>query len=350
VDLADSYELTGEHDRAEEALQMGLRVRTYSPLMLWQAGNFYLMRNNLPRMYQCFKMACDYDPDKLPRAIRIAWTVDPDRAGIHERLIPNKLQARLMYLDFLVSQDELDLARPVWEASLRDSIPPRFDYKVNCAFAYIDRLLARNRIDEALQVWNEALEKAGLSFADQRLSRREKSLQPAGDNVNLVWNGSFERVPLGGGFDWHYSDAPGVQFAIDLVTPLEGLKSLKITFGSANLNLSQLWQIVPVPRAGAYQLEYSIKTQGLTTDQRPFFELAGYPQTNGVSARTEPFPPSSGWRNFELPFTVTEGTKAILLTLRRQPSNKFDNELQGTLWLDNISVRPVPAAAVSVQR
>jgi hypothetical protein len=41
-------------------------------------------------------------------------------------------------------------------------------------------------------------------------------------------------------------------------------------------------------------------------------------------------------------FVAPPGTGLVIIRLTRKPSLKFDNLLRGTLWIDQVSIRPVP--------
>jgi tetratricopeptide (TPR) repeat protein len=338
VDLALCCEQTGDEGCAESALEKACATRTYSPLIRWQTGNFYLRRGNLEKMYESFMMACDYDSEKLGIAIDLAWRADPDHSRILRKLIPDTLPANLQYLDYLVFRDELELARPAWERCLANEIPQDFEFKPAASFAFIDHLLAKSRIPDALKVWGEALEKSGTGLHDTRFPSGSSATGTGEAPVNLLWNGSFEYDPLRGGFGWRYPEMKAVKFQIDLEDRLEGLKCMKITFGGTNIAFSHLSQIVPVPGPGNYILEYFLKAEGLSTDQTPYFGVTGYPEPGCVSFRSGMFPASTTWRKETAKFTVDAGCPAIRLTLQRDTSAKFDNELKGTLWLDNIKI------------
>ena len=345
IDLADCYERTGRYQEAEAALDNAFATHTYSPITRWQAGNFFLRRGNLPRMYECFKMACEYDQEKLGIAMQLAWRVDKDHAGILRKLIPDKLPADLHYMDFLVSHDELDLAMAAWRRALKDDVPPEYEFRASFTFALIDRLLAGNRVAEAGRLWGEALGKGGIELSDGRAPGGGAPDRTAGP-PNLVWNGSFESEILRGGFDWRFPDMQAVQFQIDLNNRMGGLKCLKVTFEGTNITFAHLSQIVPIPKPGDYVLEFYIRTEGLSTDQRPYFLIQGYPDFSGASLRTEPFPESTGWRKISAQFEAGDRCKAVQLTLRRDISAKFDNQIKGTLWLDGVSIRSTaPPAA-----
>lgn len=322
VDLADCLERMGRYREAEVALDNASETRRYSPLIRWQAGNFFLRRGNLRRMYECFKLASQYEADKLAIAMDIAWKIDPDRAGILDKLIPDDLNSNLSYLEFLVNRDELDLAIPVWQRFRKNVLPDGFEFKPYAVFPYIDRLFAKSRFQEARQVWNDALRKSGTG----RIS----------GSGNLVCNGSFEYEILRGGFDWRYPDIPEVQFQVDSRNRMDQLKSLKLTFGDANISLSLLSQIIPVPEPGNYQLDCYVRTQELTTDQLPYLTIHGFPDAASAAAANATVPSSTEWIKVTIPFTVNANCRAVELVLRRDGSLKFDNQIKGSMWLDGI--------------
>jgi tetratricopeptide (TPR) repeat protein len=339
VDLADCYERTGREREAEAALENAFSVQTYSPLIRWQAGNYFLRRGNIPRMYECFRLASEYDIEKLVPAAELSWKADSNHAGILRTLVPDTLPANLRYLQFLADRNELDLARAVWNRIRENRIPNDFEYRAPMTFAYVDRLLADSRVEEAQEVWKDALRKAGEGIENSPAAAdiKDRPILPA----NLVWNGSFEKEILQGGFDWRFPDMKEVQFRIDLSDRMDGLKSLKLIFENINISFAHLSEIIPTPKPGNYQLEYFLRTEGLTTDKRPYFAIQGYPDPAMISYQTEPFPESMPWSKLTFAFAVDSNCKAIQLVLRRDASSKFDNQIKGSLWLDGVSVRAV---------
>jgi hypothetical protein len=338
VDLADCYERTGNEDEAEAALEKAFATRAYSPLIRWQAGNFFLRRGKLDKMYECFKLAGEFDRSKLGIATELAWKADPNHEEILRKLIPDDIQSNLGYLAFLVGKDELDLAGPVWQRCLQNEIPADFDFKVSLSGRYVDRLLAKNRVDEALRVWQDALAKAGTPLHDARPAGGSRA--DAGRKAeNLVWNGSFESEMIRDGFDWRYpADSSEMQFRIDRNNRVDGLKSMRVTFGDTNISFGHLRHIVPVFEPGTYRLDYYLRTDGLTTDQTPYMSVQGYPDASCATGRSNNFPHVTAWSKVTVPFTVKEGCKAVELKLRRDRSSKFDNQLKGSLWLDGVAI------------
>jgi hypothetical protein len=333
ADLADCYDQQGRYAEAEAAFEKAFAVRRFSPLIRWKAGNFYLRRLNLPRMYECFKLACEFDPQKLDIAMDVSWKIDSEQDQILQKLIPDTLDANLRYLQFLMARDAVELAAPVWKRFIKNTIPAGAELRPAAAFSYIDRLLGRKRIPEALRVWDDILRKTQFGLSDARGSAK--------DPENLVWNGSFENEILRGGFDWRSQEGPSIQFRVDTTNRMEGLKSLHVQFEGENIGASFLYQIVPIFEAGAHQLDLFLRTKDLTTDQTPFVLIQGYPDGAAVSVRSDGFPPSSEWSKISVPFAVDSGCKAIVLALHRNRSSKFDNAIKGELWIDGVVLRRV---------
>ena len=351
LDLADAYERNGQGKKAEAAIQNALCVHTYSPSARWQAGNFYLLRGNLLKMYECFKMAGEYDPEKLRSALQLVWKVDPDRSRIETQLIPQNLPSCLIYLNFLVERDELDLAKGAWERCIQMPIPERFQYTASHVFPLIDHMLSGNRVKEAFQVWQQALQKGKERLIDNRAiyDPRESSGLPGRDVINLVWNGSYEKEMLNGGFDWRYYEIPEVELQTDQSAHHDGSKSLRLDFAPNNIGYSHLYQIVPIPASGMYRLEYYAKTEALTSDQRPYFAIYAYPENAPPLLQTEMLPASSSWEKYTAEFNIKPGTDAVLLKLLRDVSTKLGNQIQGSLWLDQISIRAQMQGMVSTE-
>jgi tetratricopeptide (TPR) repeat protein len=343
LDLSDAYEKTGLLQKAESALHNAMRVHAFSPSVRWQAGNFYLIRGDLQRMYECFKMASEYDIEKLNSALQLVWKIDPDRPRIERDLIPQNLPSYLLYLNFLVSHDELDLAKAAWEKSLRMPIPDRFQYRVSSAFGLIDRLLMKDRIEEAVHVWQQDLQKEGSKGIHSNFESLKQSMR---SETNLIWNGSFEEEILNGGFDWRFFGIPEVEVQTVLNESFYGIKCLRIRFSSSNVPYLHLRQALPILDPGIYRFEYYAKTLDLTSDQRPYFALRAFPENGRTYFHTEMLPANSSWQRYSYEFRVEPGTKALQLMLIRDLSTKLGNQIQGTLWLDSVSIRAIGPNAV----
>jgi hypothetical protein len=345
MDLAGALEQKEHHEQAEKAVERALELQPYSPLIRWQAGNFFLQRGNLSRMYDCFATACRYDPSKLGIAIETAWKIDPEKDRILYTLVPDDLRSNMRYLDFLVARNELDLALAAWRRCMQNPLPEDFRLEPSMLFLFIDGLLSAGRTEEALAVWDSVLSKSLTGVSDARQLEPGK-VANAKELQNPVWNGSFENEILGGGFDWRFPEIPEIRFRADTGNRLKGLKSLEVTFEGANVASGFLNQIIPIPAPGEYVLDFYFKTEGLTTDQLPYLSVTGFPETSGAYARSECFPPTADWTRLSVRFEVAEGCGAVRLTLGRNRSSRLNNGIKGVLWLDEFSIHPRAPATV----
>lgn len=345
MDLAAALEQTERHEQAEKAVERALEMQPYSPLLRWQAGNFFLRRGNLSGMYDCFATACRYDPSKLGIAIETAWKIDPDKDRILYTLVPDDLRSNLRYLDFLVVRNELDLAQAAWQRCMQNPLPENFRLEPSMLFPFIDRLLSAGRTAEAVKTWEDILSRSQHGLSDARYPEWAK-VPNVEKTSNPVWNASFENEILGGGFDWRYPETPEIRFRADARNRLKGLKSLEVTFEGANVASGYLNQIIPIPAPGMYVLAFYFKTEGLTTDQLPYLSVAGFPETSGAYARSECFPPTADWTRFSVSFEVAEGCEAVRLTLGRNRSSRLNNGIRGVLWLDEFSLQPYKPVTV----
>jgi len=337
MDISDAFEQTGKFLQAEEALEQAFKIQPYSPMIRWKAGNFFLRRGNLTKMYECFEITCRYDATKLGIAIETAWKIDPAHEEILHKLIPDDFQSNLRYLRFLVGKNELDLASAAWQRCLKNTIPPDYNFKPSALFGYINRLLLKNRISEALQAWDSVLQKALTGLSDLR-NEEYRSAGEKSEAPNLIWNGSFENELLNGGFGWRYPDIQNIRFQIDIATRFKQLKSLKVTFEGFNITTGHLYQIVPVFAPGNYVLDFYVKTDDLSTDQRPYFSITGYPDAKGASGISKQFNATTDWIKKSVPFTVAPNCNAVQLSLHRDKSMKLDNQIKGTVWLDGFVI------------
>jgi hypothetical protein len=52
------------------------------------------------------------------------------------------------------------------------------------------------------------------------------------------------------------------------------------------------------------------------------------------------------WQQMEIAFTPPAGCYAVMVRLRRKPSDRFDNKIRGSLWLDDVELQTDAGAPV----
>jgi hypothetical protein len=98
---------------------------------------------------------------------------------------------------------------------------------------------------------------------------------------------------------------------------------------------------VPVEPNRRYRFEAFLKTDSITTDNGLFFNVAtiGAPREEAFSIATGNRVETIGWVQEQLDFQTGPSTGVVVLQLRRSPSPKLNNLIQGKVWIDNLSLR-----------
>jgi hypothetical protein len=149
-------------------------------------------------------------------------------------------------------------------------------------------------------------------------------------------NGSFESDILNGGLDWRVVPVDGVTASIDLQQPTDGKRSARIEFdGTRNVDYGQLLQYVLVSPNTRYHFSVYMRTAAITTDSGPRFQICDAYDPNKMDVVTGNLLGTSGWTKQELEFKTPADTRLLTIRLVRPASEKFDNRIHGTVWIDN---------------
>jgi hypothetical protein len=110
--------------------------------------------------------------------------------------------------------------------------------------------------------------------------------------------------------------------------------------GKENLSYAGVAQRTVVPE-GTYRLRAYAKTDGLSTDRGLVVRIVDAEAPGQLDVHTEELTGTHDWRLLEKTFTVGRGPRLIEIQVSREPSLKFDNKIQGTLWLDGVTLERV---------
>jgi len=173
-------------------------------------------------------------------------------------------------------------------------------------------------------VWREALAAAGLPHNEP-------------GNHSLIWNGDFARDFANGGLDWRWNSPFGASIDFDAPPPSGG-RSVRLDFGGgANLDLMQPLEFVPVEPSRRYHFHAALKTEGITTEYGVLFSITD-PNHHAVNILTENFTGSHPWTPVDVDFTTGAETHFLLVQVRRFQSRMFENKLNGTAWIGDVSL------------
>ena len=200
-----------------------------------------------------------------------------------------------------------------------------------------------------------SIERRNLLWAIEMLLRNGEPVQAgaiwrARINPNsLLYNGNFNLPFTQTAFGWRKAKHPSVALSVEGVREEPGKQAARIRFkGWDNIRYHHFYQFVPLEHDKAYQLTARVRTEKLTTDQRPFFEVYGYQCQNFAYQQSEPFQANADWRPIAVEFSVPQNCAAVVVGLRRKQSSQIDSKIAGNLWITDVQMQEISPFSASV--
>jgi tetratricopeptide (TPR) repeat protein len=328
MDLASAYESTGNIPLAREAFDRARAAYPASALVAWGYGNFLLRQGDDASGFAQINHAMQADPSLALPAVSQAWHKTQDANVLLKQVLPADQDAYFQAIDFMAANGQPAAALVIWERLLTLGKPVELQRSV----PLLEFLIQSDRAEDARRVWREALAAAGLPHNE-----------PA--NQSLIWNGDFARDFLNGGLDWRWSFPFGASIGFDTPPPSSGGRSLRLDFsGGANLDLTEPREFVPVEPSRSYHFHATLKTEGITTESGVLF-LISDPHHGVAVMTTENLTGTHTWTPVDVDFATAPVTHFLLVQLRRSQSRLFENKLNGTAWIGDVSLTPNSAEA-----
>jgi hypothetical protein len=187
-------------------------------------------------------------------------------------------------------------------------------------------LFETGHVDDARIVWKQALFAARIP-------------SDADSTGSLVWNGSFERDLLNGGFDWRLRPIEGAEMDWDEQYAHSGRRSLRLDFdGSANVDFQNVWQYVAVQPSTRYRFSAYFRAEDVSTDSGMRFEIRDLSRPGNPSRFTPNIVGTQPWAGADADFATGPDTKLLQIVLRRARSEKLGNKIRGTVWVDDVAL------------
>ena len=305
---------TGNTAEATRAFDHAMTLGPHMPPVLMRGVNFYVGYGQ---------------PEKiLPLSAKIltqTWAFDQiifsyfkvANLPTHELLgvaVPTEARAARAWLDWVpVNGSDADLTE-TWEWMTKNRLLDQ-PSAVNAIWA----LWSRKSYRTAHALWLDWL---GPGHIDK-----------AADGSERLVNRAFEKEPAGGPFDW-------TLYAPASVT-LTRRDGLEVRFsGRENVAFSGVSQAVEV-RPGPYRFTADIEANGLTTDQHPFFHIFDPANPGAVHAESQPIQNGATPSRIAVDISVPPSTQVLLVQLERRPSERFDNKIEGTVRVHDVSLRAI---------
>jgi hypothetical protein len=320
ADLGAGYDWAGRSDDALDAFQRAQRLFPNSPEINWRLANFYVRDGKTPEALRTLGMVLEEDGSAGRRVFTLATHATRDRNALL-KILPPQPRVFFDYLNFLIERGDIAGAEEVWARVLQLDLP--FDLRES--FPYLDALIQHAELGELSRVWSDLAQ------------RFPAQVQPAVHSSNLVTNGGFESDILNGGLDWRVVSIEGAVVSLDSVGALEGVRALRITFdGSRNIDYGHVFQYVPVQPKTRYRFSGHMRVQGITTDSGPRFQVHDAYNMGNIFVSSEKLVGTSGWSEQRAEFTTLADTRLLLVRVVRPVSDKLDNQIAGTVWIDDV--------------
>jgi len=320
ADLGAGYDWAGRSNDALDAFQRARHLFPNSPEINWRLANFYIRAGKIPEALRTLRMVLQEDDTAGRRVFTLATNATHDRNALLE-MLPPQPPVFFDYLNFLIKRGDIVGAEEVWARVLQLDLP--FDLRE--AFPYLDALIQHAELGQLSKTW---------SALEQRFPAQVQRLVPSS---NLVTNGGFESDILNGGLDWRVLPTEGAVVSLDSVGVFEGVRALRITFdGSRNIDYGHAFQYIPVQAKTRYRFSGHMRVQEITTDSGLRFQMCDAYDMGNIFVSSENLVGTSGWSEQHAEFTTLADTRLLLLRVIRSVSNKLDNQIAGTVWIDDV--------------
>jgi len=318
-DLAATYQLLGDSQLQQAALERAVEVEPTAPNVAWEAANFFLVQGDLDRALREFRVVVENDPYLPAAALETCWRARPDTDALLRDVVPNRSDSLLTFLTLLTNKGETDGSLKVWDRVLQ--LHQKFE--THYLLDYVRYLILVHRPDAALAAWGQSAATLGLS-----------SYLPGPDN--LIVNGDFSLDVLNGGLDWTYQTQNGVQLLLDPSNFREGHRSLSVAFEGPGISGAGIRQFVPVQGGTAYEFSAYYKSADFQGAGGPVIVLRDA-YTGQVFFTSDPMTDGDFWKPVHADFTTSPSTSLLIVTIERVPAG---SPIRGKLWLDDFQLYP----------
>lgn len=328
MDLASAYDASGNDAGAEGAYVEARKAYPASALVDWNYGNFLLREGKDQQGYEEIAHAVRGTPTLLPLAMSRVWHSSGDVNELLDHVIPPDPDSYVTALNFFGAIKQVQPGMAVWQRLIALGKPVH----LASMFDFIEELIRENDGDDALRVWNGSVTSAGES-------------QLAVTATSPVSDGTFQSSFPNGGLGWRWQGELGASIDFDSATPNGKGRSVRLDFsGGVNVNVTEPIQYVAMQNGQAYHFHASMRTEGITTNSGIRLVVSDALQGN-ANVESASFIGTHPWTDIDLDIPAWPQTHFLVIRLRRDPSQYFDNKLSGSVWIADVSLVPTGAAA-----
>jgi tetratricopeptide (TPR) repeat protein len=323
LDLGDTLGQAGSIDQARFCINRARELGRFSTSALIGAGDFYLRNGDLRQGLHCLSQALSLTSERN----EVIFSIFPARhASVRDVLaygLPPQVRPAQSYFRYLIEWPTESGVRPpagdvkaAWEWMAAHHLTGR-----EITSEYTNFLVSRKLFQDARDVWVSQL-----------------SDRPSGYFTSqFLYNGDFEQELSLAPFDWSIDPVDHVEVHRDSKA-YSGRFSLRIRFdGWGNIDYHNVAQKT-VLRPGRYRLQAYIRSEDVSTDQGAFFRVSDAENPKRLSVETEQVRGTTPWHALATTFVASPATQVVEVSVARRPSAKFDNKINGAVWIDQVSL------------
>jgi hypothetical protein len=322
-DFGESFQRAGATTEARYCFQRAITLGPRIPYALIRAARFYFglgeNRTGFGLMSRALEGNPGFDHVVFSDYERLGVATSdviihglPDNAAVWQSYLRRQLK-----VDLEAAPEHASEAALVW-----DAIAQRGYADDKLGNEYVEFALRTGGPEAAAQAWGRYV---GRDFESKR-----------------IFNGDFESDPTGVRFDWRVEPARGAAIAFDREAPHSGGRSLRVQFdGTQNVgDIGVQQQVYLSP--GQYRFRAYVRTKDVSTDQGVFFRVVYDEAPKLLDVATESLRGSNEWTLLESAFEAPANGGLVRVSLARKRSLKFDSLVRGTVWVDQVSITPLP--------
>ncbi len=318
----------GDRTRADALVETALRLRPADPRIQRQAGNHWILRNDVARAIRHWSLAMEASSsarrELSPRLLKLAE--NPHTRSAYEALAADPPSWWNSFFSKVARRaTEIETVHRLYSLRRKSrQAPITLSERKN----YIARLKKDGLIEQAYYIWVN-----GLTPAQWKEWRR-------------LYNGDFELEMGNWGFDWHTRTSRSTLITREYSYGNEGNKSLHLQFDRHRGRFEGLYQMLFL-NAGTYQLSGRVHTDGLDTQGGLKWVarcLLPRVESLGESRR---FLGTNEWRDFGFEFQVPDTCTLQELRLISAGKRASEHRITGDAWFDRMLIhKKLPPAKV----
>jgi Tfp pilus assembly protein PilF len=322
-DLGAAYDWAGRTNDALSAFERAIQLFPASAEINWRFANFAFRTHRIPEGLRSLRIVLAGSTPAHRDVFLLATRATRDHGAILEEMLPRQASTFLDYLNFQIETGDMVAAEQVWLRLLQLKLP----FDLPQAFPYLDALIRHQDVGHLAAAWSDLNE------------RFPAQIRPRTKATNLITNGEFRFDILDGGLDWRVMPAEGAVVTVDTQDSLEGSRALRIEFnGKHNLDYQHTFQYVVVQPSTRYRFSGSLRANGITTDSGPRFQIFDAFDMGNLFLSTENVVGTTGWSPQQVEFKTRADTHLLIVRIARPASSKLDNQIRGTVWIDQVSL------------